>query len=343
MIPSFVVAFLFQTWAGPAADVSAFREMSLAEPVRRDHGPGTSGGGIATPSGETMKPGAVSVSLRLDYTQFERLTPTEIQAMTFETNSGGEGHVDAVRWTLLETFEVAFGAMEDLQIGFSFGYYRAADTQEGHLDDTGTYDFHEIGDISGMTDQWITAKYRVIRGAGGSLALLGGVKLPFGDNSETNHGSATGSNEPLDPALQPGSGAFDFLLGAAYSRYLTERVTLDTGLSYTRRTKRADFKMGDLVLFGVAAAYRFTENVATYPQSSAFLEVNVRHLFMNREGAHEEENSGGTALFVSPGFRVAFSERVSFTISPQIPVAQHLNEEQQKTLFKVAMGITVSF
>ena len=310
------------------------------EPMKRDHGPGTSGGGLSTQSGEVLKPNAVSISMRVDYTNYQRLNETQIQDKTMKMAGGDHVHFDAVRSSLLETFEISVGAAEDLQFGFSFGYYRATDVREGHIHGNGTYGFHDNGDISGMTDQWITSKYRVLKDAG-SLAIFGGIKLPFGDNNEV--GENEDGNEPLDPALQPGSGAFDFQLGAAYSRYLSAAIALDTSVSYTYRTRADDFKIGDLILFGVALSYRFTESVQVFPQPSAFLELNVRHLFRNREGSEVEENSGGTALFVSPGFRLGFSERVSLTVAVQIPVVQHLHEEQQLTKFKVSTGLTVSF
>jgi hypothetical protein len=118
---------------------------------------------------------------------------------------------------------------------------------------------------------------------------------------------------------------------------------MDTSIAYTYRTRADDFKIGDLILFGFALNYRFTESVQVFPQPSAFLEFNVRHLFRNREGSEVEENSGGTALFVSPGFRIGFSEKVSLTIAIQIPVVQALHEEQQLTKFKVSTGLTLSF
>ncbi|HVE40382.1 MAG TPA: transporter [Planctomycetota bacterium] len=311
------------------------------EPMKRDHGPGTSGGGLSTQSAEVLKPGSWSLGLRIDYTNFQRLSETQIQDKTVSMAGADHVHFDAVRWSMLETFELSVGATESLQFGFSFGYYRATDVREGHLHGDGSYGFHDFGDISGMTDQWITSKYRVMRGEYGSLAFFGGVKLPFGDDNET--GESSTSNEPLDPALQPGSGAFDFQLGAAYTRYLSSAVSMDTSIAYTYRTRADDFKIGDLILFGLALNYRFTESVQVFPQPSAFLELNVRHLFRNREGSEVEENSGGTALFVSPGFRVGFSDKVSLTIAIQIPVVQALHEEQQLTKFKVSTGLTLSF
>jgi hypothetical protein len=311
--------------------------------LRRDHGPGTSGGGLSTQSGEVMKPGAVSLDFRIDYTQFEHLSPTDIERRTNKVGGADHQHFDAARSAALETFSLSYGATENLQIGFSFGYYYGNDVREGHLHSNGSYGFHEFGDIKGTTDHWITAKYRVAKGeeGGGSFSVLTGLKLPFGDSDEVGQDGT--SNAPLEPSLQPGSGAVDAMVGFAYSRYLSAAMTLDTSVQYTYRSEANDFKIGDQILFGVATAYRFTESVLVFPQPSLFLELNVRHLFRNVEADEKIINSGGTVLFVSPGFRIGFSDRVAFTLAIQIPVYQGLNDEQQEALFKVSTGFTFTF
>jgi hypothetical protein len=305
-----------------------------------DHGPGTTGGGLSTQSGETLRPGSLSLSFRLDYTQFEHLSSSDIQRKTSQVG-GHHRHFDALRWSLLETFELAYGITDDFQMGFSFGYYRGDDLREGHIHEDGSYEFHEHGDVSGMTDQWITGKYRLFKGPDGHFSVLGGVKLPFGDDDEVGEGG--NGNAPLDAALQPGSGAFDAMLGVAYSRWLTERMTLDTSLQYTLRTEDDDFKIGDLITFGTAVAYRLTEKVDTFPQVSVFLEANVRHLFPNEEDGEKVHNSGGTALFLSPGVRVGISKNASISLAVQVPVIQELHDEQQETDFKVVAGVSFGF
>jgi hypothetical protein len=317
-------------------------QMSLLppEPPLKDHGPGTSGGGLSTRSAETLPPDAVTASLRFDYTQFDRLSDDVIRARALDV-SGDHAHFDAVRWTLLETLEFAFGAAEDFELGLSFGYYRADDLREAHVHGDGSLGFHEYGDVSGMTDTWIQAKGRLFKGPEGQFALFGGIKLPLGDDDEVGEDGTR--NQPLEPSLQPGSGAFEVLAGAAYSRWLTERLTLDASLSYARRFEDDGFKIGGLVLFGVAAAYRFTEDMQTFPRPGVFLELLVRHLFENEEDGEEVVNSGGTTLFAGPGVRLAFSPRVSADLAVQVPVVQALNDEQQETAFKGSTGITFSF
>ena len=310
------------------------------EPAKKDHGPGTSGGGLSTRSAETLKPDAFSATLRIDFTGYERLTSDDIREKTFDV-SGDHAHFDAARWSMLETLELAFGALEDFEVGFSFGYYRASDVREGHIHGSGTYGFHEFGDVSGATDSWITVKGRIVKGPEGQWAILGGVKLPTGDDNETDESGT--SNQPLEPSLQPGSGTFDVMGGVAYSRWLTERMTLDTSASYTWRSEENQYKIGDLVLFGVAAGYRLTEDMGTFPRVSLFGELAVRYLFKNEEDGEKVANSGGTTLFLGPGVRVGLSPRFSWDLAFYLPIVQDLNDEQQETTYKISTGITLTF
>lgn len=322
---------------GPISCVALFLAGAIpqlhADP---DHGPGTTGGSLSTESGETLRRGSLSLTFRLDFTYFEHLSSADIEAKTAKVK-GDDKHFDALRSSLLETVEIAYGVTEDFQIGFSFGYYRGDDLREGHLE--AGFELHEHGDVSGMTDQWITAKLRLFKGPGGHFSVLGGIKLPFGEDDEVGEDEA--GNEPLEAPLQPGSGAFDGRVGVAFSRWLTERMTLDTSLQYTLRTEEEEMKIGDLISFGIAVAYRLTEEVDTFPQVGVFIEANVRHLFRNVEEGEEVRNSGGTALFFSPGARLRISEKASISLAVQVPVVQELHDEQQKTSWKVVVGVSL--
>jgi hypothetical protein len=118
---------------------------------------------------------------------------------------------------------------------------------------------------------------------------------------------------------------------------------MDASAQYTWRSEEDDFKIGDLVTVGTAFAWRFTEDMQTFPRFSAFLELNARHLFRNEEDGENVRNSGGTALFVTPGVRLAISDRTSFQLAVAIPVLQHLHKEQQETMAKVSFGLTLSW
>src|SRR5436189_2361379 len=75
-----------------------------ATPVHADHGPGTSGGGASTQSGETLKPGKFSVELREDYTEFEDLSVAAIEAKTTRA-----GSFDLLDRSFLSTVSISYG------------------------------------------------------------------------------------------------------------------------------------------------------------------------------------------------------------------------------------------
>ena len=122
-------------------------------------------------------------------------------------------------------------------------------------------------------------------------------------------------------------------VGVAYSRFLSSRITLDTSFQYTLRTEANNFRLGDRIDGGLALAYRFTEDIQKFPQVHAFAEANVRYLFKSKEDGASDPNTGGTAVFLTPGVRVFFTPNVAFTVSAPLPVLQDLNGEQLKTAF----------
>src|SRR3989440_6495626 len=58
----------------------------ISLPALANHGPGASGGGSSTISGETLKPGHFDLSLREDFSQFEKFSNAEAAA---RARSGG--------------------------------------------------------------------------------------------------------------------------------------------------------------------------------------------------------------------------------------------------------------
>jgi hypothetical protein len=152
-------------------------------------------------------------------------------------------------------------------------------------------------------DLWLTGKYRLLKGAPGNLSLLGGAKFPVGrDDFELDNG------EELEPSSQPGSGAFDFQAGLAYSRFLTSHITLDASGSYTFRTEHDGFEVGDRVDLGLALAYRLTDSVKDFPNVSVFGEV--LGVILQKDRSDDEghnPNSGGATMYLSPD--VSFTRR----------------------------------
>ncbi len=311
----------------------ALAVLAFVIPARADHGPGTSGGGSSTQSAETLKPGRFSLELREDYTEFRHLSQAEINAKAFNA-----GEIDVLDRSFIETISVAYGIAENFQASLAIGYYHAVRASSTEYDaGTATFDTATFNP-NGLTDLWLSGKYRFYRGPLGSFAVFGGVKFPTGRHEVTDSNGAR-----LEPSATAGSGSFDGMMGLAFSRFLTSRLTLDVSAQYTLRTEHDGFKLGDRIDAGVAFAYRFTEDIQKFPQVSAFAEANVRHLFKSEDAGMRDSNTGGTVLFLTPGVRVSFTKQLSFTLGAPLPVVQHLNGEQLKTSFKVNGALTLSF
>src|SRR5258705_3778025 len=90
----------------------------LTVTVMGNHGPGTSGGGSSTASGETMKQGGAEVTFRLDYTQFEDVSNSQASRLARKA-----GEFDALANSVVASIEVAYGITNDIQVGGQIGYY----------------------------------------------------------------------------------------------------------------------------------------------------------------------------------------------------------------------------
>ena len=297
-----------------------------------DHGPGTSGGGASTQSGETLKPGKFSVDVRWDFTEFDDLSAADIARKAERA-----GSIDLLDRSSVYGLSLGYGVTENFQLGLSIGYYNAIGSREAEVEEGGAPTYtHSNPD--GLTDLLLTGKYRVYRGPIGQIALLGGVKMPTGRHDVRNN-----LGERLEPSATAGTGSWDFVVGAAWSRFLTPQLTVDASAQYTLRTEHDDFRLGNRFDAGLALAYRLTEDIEHYPQFGVFVEANIRHLAKSKDHGARDENTGGTALFITPGVRAAFCKGASFTVAPQFPVVQDLNGEQLETQFRIIASFNLTF
>jgi len=297
-----------------------------------NHGPGTSGGGSSTASGETMKQGKSEVGFRLGYTQFEDISRSEAARIAQRTSD-----FDSLSDSVLASIEAAYGITDDLQVSGQIGYYWGSGFLAATSEGGGPAEIASA-DPEGLTDLWITGKYRFLKGKPGNLALIAGIKLPTGrDDVKLSNG------QPLEASSQPGSGSVDYQIGLGYSRFLTSQITVDASTIYTFRMKHDGFEVGDRFDFGMAVAYRITESIKAYPNYSVFGEFTG--VWLGKDHSEDEgtnENSGGTTLYLSPGLRVRINESWAVTGALAFPVMQDTNGEQINTTFKATLAMTFS-
>lgn len=317
--------------------ISLLSSLLIALPAQANHGPGTSGGGVSTESGETLKENTFTFSLREDYTNYEDLPQSQIDSRAVKA-----GEFDYLSDSYTTSVAFAYGVTDDFELWTSLGWYSGRGFIDAHLHEgTGEEDHEEVessyGDPEGLTDLVVRGKYRIIRGRPGNFAIIGGVIFPTGKDDETLN-----DGDSLEPSSQPGTGRFGFQGGLAYSRYLTSHITVDASSVYTLRTERNDLQVGDRLDNGIALAYRITDSIQSFPQVSIFGEVN--HVYLRKDEGVEGKNpnSGGNALFITPGARVRFSENIALTLAPSFPVLQNLNGEQVEVEYKLSALLTIS-
>lgn len=303
----------------------------VCAPAAANHGPGTSGGGSATMSGEVLKQGQFDFSLRTDWTEFQHFSRAEA-----ESHAASSGGFDAIDRSISETFSIAYGVTDDLQVGASVGYYWGSNFVDAE-DDAGTVD-SGVADPQGLTDLWLTTKLRVLHGQQGRVAVLLGLKLPTGKDDEK-----LDNGEVLEPSSQPGSGSVDGQVGVGYSRFLSSQLTFDASAIYTVRTEHDDFEVGDRLDLGAAIAYRLTPDIQEFPNWSVSGEVLAVHLGKDDDAGEKNDNSGGTTWYVSPGVRSRINPNLAVGLAAAFPVVQDLNGDQVETRAKAALTLTFAF
>jgi hypothetical protein len=203
---------------------------------------------------------------------------------------------------------------------------------------------------------------------GTSAAVLFGFKAPTGSTSQRdNFGNL------FEAEFQPGSGSWDGLFGAAFTKR-TGRWSFDvSGLYYLISTGTQNTNLGDRFLFGTAVSYRLvgatgsskevelheycmqprnqlqehclyhanhdhSDMMKTPYTLDLVLELNGEWHDKQRIAGIPDPNSGGTTVYISPGVRVGF-DRFSGFVSVGVPILNEHNGVQSKPDFRVLTGI----
>lgn len=117
--------------------------------ARADHGPGASAAGVSTLTAETLKPKALALELREDFTEFEDLSTTSISAKTSRT-----GSIDRLDRSFPTSISASYELIENLQIGLALPYYATVNVRDTESGET------EIATSNpdGIGELWLTGK-----------------------------------------------------------------------------------------------------------------------------------------------------------------------------------------
>lgn len=291
---------------------------------------------------QTLKAGKFNFGFRGDYQKLRAMSDSELVALRkadiaahpefyAHHHEGDEGDAHAHQADLHNVdelfggaFRAAYGITDDLTVGFRLPFvYRSSITEieAGHSHNGGPVAVHDIydhGSSEGIGDMSFWAQYQFFRNAKSSAAVILGVKAPTGETTnrgfDRRYNASTGAarfpanntdhSNRLETHLQPGSGSWDSSYGLAYG-YDLDVVRLNTSLMYTVTTKGSqDTDLGDIFNYNFAVSMPVRSMVPCSGCSwNLILEANGEWRDREQRGDIYIHNSGGHALYISPGVR----------------------------------------
>jgi outer membrane putative beta-barrel porin/alpha-amylase len=346
------------------------------------HHPGSSSntgsaGPIVTISASTLEAGHGAVAFLAEYIRLGGIgDPQLIDAVSKHI------HAHSIRTIESYAASAAYGITDDLMISARFPYVRHTDIREGHHAHgpggvvSNTVDAR--GDAAGLGDITVLGQWRFFKSlqTQTEMALLVGFKAPSG---RTDVRDAFGAL--FETEFQPGSGAWDGLLGAAFTQRFGP-VSFDASvLGVFAGDGAQNTNLGSRFLLNAAVSYRvigwapaeqhahvrqLTSPALAHspeqhskfpikappahthgPVAPAFaldliLELNGEWHDYERTFGVAEVNSGGTTIYISPGVRASYGGFSAFA-TVGLPVYNRLNGIQSEPTWRVFGGVAYAF
>lgn len=198
----------------------------------------------------------------------------------------------------------------------------------------------EVTHTSGFSDPEIYGQLRLwgSRLSGGlgrraSISLVGGAKLPWGQNDLRQQG------ERVDEHAQPGTGSTD-VFGSLALLYLIDKDSALFASAGYRRTGTNDFgyRYGSSATASAAYEHRLGSRL------DGVLELDFRHAREDRTDASGalDPDTGGSLLYVTPRLLLSLGHGVVLRAAAQIPVWKDLYGFQKERAV-ANLGITYLF
>ncbi len=321
------------------------------------HHPGAAGnsqasGPINTLSASTLPDGMFVAGVQYEQTNLDTLSDTVLADVAVDAFLAGEDeHFHSVETIRTTALTLAYGVTDDLMLSLRIPFVARESIREGHAHDVPPVEgeVHALGDASGVGDVALLGQLRILKNTSFELSALFGVEVPTGGTGERN----AEDGEVFETEFQPGSDSWDVLFGGAVSKHM-HRWSFDASGLYTiAREASNGVDLGDRFNYGVAAAYRVIGMEAhehapgTHAHSDGntldvILELNGEWHGRQEEPGEIDPNSGGHALYLSPGVRYTM-DTVSAFASIGIPVADSHNGLQDEPELRLATGVAMRF
>lgn len=323
---------------------------------------GIAGAGLAGPiitlPAYTLPKGLVSLSIASNYLNSGRLSEGQINRII----SKGQ-HADDLNSSLNSSLTVAYGITDDLSLSASMPFSNGFGFREVH-----DGELENLGNSIGFGGLTLLGQYRFMNLEKHKFqsALISGVKLPTGNSSVK-----ADNGETFETVNQPSSSSTDPIFGIAISKGFSNHLNLDANFMYKLSTEgKANTDAGDLSSYNIAISYPvhhshedpFEHNhehkvhkcnifkkilpehiLGQHIAWDLILEMNAFNLGVPETNERRVNNHGGTTVFLSPGLRMIFNDRIVYNISAGFPIIENLEGEQGGSDFRLFMGLATSF
>lgn len=331
----------------------------ISTPAFADHsGPSgvVSGGGVTVVDPGTLDAGAAAAAFRLTYARPKQRSDAELAAL-----AGQHIHAHNTDYNLNASAALAYGLTDQLTVSAELPYVRRDNLREGehsHLNGTSLNDVVKLGDVAGIGDLSIFAKYRVTESESGGFALIAGIKAPTGSTHQ--HDLA---GERLETEHQPGTGSWDPILGASAGGKLGP-LQLSMSALYQFSGKGAqNTQLGDQAQGGFALSYRFGlpgghheeggedhhesghEHTVTHRNRSldAFVELTGEWEGRQKVNGVIDGASGGKSVWLTPGARYNLASGFSIAAAVGLPVWQRIRASHSENSYRLTLSLGHAF
>lgn len=173
---------------------------------------------------------------------------------------------------------------------------------------------------NGLGDPEVLAIAQLLQfGGAWQLHGIAGGRIPLGASDQND-----GAGERLDQHLQTGSGAWAGIFGLQLL-HASGSLPLFFSASYQANSANdRDFAYGNIFRFNAAAQKGLAGAL------EVIAEVNGRVADYDDEAGELDANSGGTAVYFSPGLRLRLGGALSLRSQVQIPVLKDLHGVQNE-------------
>jgi hypothetical protein len=195
------------------------------------------------------------------------------------------------------------------------------------------WDFTRVGDVR------VLGRYQ-LRSENTEAARLSfyglnfGVKLPTGTRTVSN-----GDGDRAERSLQPGTGTTDLLIGGNYSQVLPQADSswFIQGLLQQPLNTSDNYRPGRRFTLDAGYRYEATSRVGL------MLQVNGLHRQRDSGSQGEPADSGGYAVYLSPGASYAVTKGLQVYGFIQLPVYQYVSGVQLTADWSAVIGISTRF